>query len=77
MRVKLDLACELGGERRGGDDAQESVGQLGVDFQRRDPCCDVEGMLVHHRLEAVVGSHRGQRGVVRRRDGFMAAGAVV
>ena len=26
-------------------------------------------MLVHHRLEAVVGGHRGQRGVVGRGDG--------
>ena len=26
-------------------------------------------MLVHHRLEAVVGSHRGQRGVVARASG--------
>ena len=28
---------ELGGQRCGGDDAQESVGHLGVDLQRRDP----------------------------------------
>ena len=26
-------------------------------------------MLVHHRLEAVVGGHRGQRGVVGQGDG--------
>ena len=32
-----------------------SVGHLGVDLQRRDACCDVEGVLVHRRLEAVVG----------------------
>ena len=50
--------CELGGQRCGGHDAQESVGHLGVDLQRRDPCCDVEGVLVHHRLETVVGRHR-------------------
>ena len=30
-------ARELGGQRCGGDDAQESVGHLGVDLQRRDP----------------------------------------
>ena len=71
--------CELGGQRCGGDDAQESVGHLGVDLQRRDPCCDVEGVLVHHRLEAVVGGHRGQRGVVGRGDGAVHGchGAVV
>ena len=30
-------ARELGGQRRGGDGPQESVGHLGVDLQRRDP----------------------------------------
>ena len=30
-------ACELGGQHRGGDGPQESVGHLGVDLQRRDP----------------------------------------
>ena len=36
-------------------------------------------MLVHHRLEAVVGGHRGQRGVVGRGDGAVHGrrGAVV
>ena len=36
-------------------------------------------MLVHHRLEAVVGGHRGQRGVVGRGDGTVHGrrGAVV
>ena len=36
-------------------------------------------MLVHHRLEAVVGCHRGQRGVVGRGDGAVHGrrGAVV
>ena len=36
-------------------------------------------MLVHHRLEAVVGRHRGQRGVVGRGDGSVHGrrGAVV
>ena len=36
-------------------------------------------MLVHHRLEAVVGCHRGQRGVVGRDDGAVhdRRGAVV
>ena len=29
-------ACELGGQRRGGDGPQESVGHLGVHLQRRD-----------------------------------------
>ena len=58
----LASALELGGQRCGGDNAEESVGHLGVDLQRRDPCCDVEGVLVHHGLEAVVGCHRGQRG---------------
>ena len=29
--------CELGGQRCGGDDAQESVGHLGVDLQRCGP----------------------------------------
>ena len=54
------------------------VGHLG-DLQRRDPCCDVEGVLVHHRLETVVGCHRGQRGVVGRGDGAVhgCRGAVV
>ena len=45
------MTCRLGGQRCGGDDAQESVSHLGVDLQRRDPCCDVEGVLVHRRLE--------------------------
>ena len=45
-------------------DLQESVGHLGVDLQRRDPRRYVQGVLAHHRLEAVVGRHRGQRGVV-------------
>ena len=55
------------------------VGHLGVDLQRRDPRSDVEGVLVHHRLEAVVGGHRGQRGVVGRGDGAVhgCRGAVV
>ena len=43
---------------------QESVGHLGVHLQRRDPHRYVQGVLVHHRVEAVVGGHRGQRGVV-------------
>ena len=60
---------ELGGQRCGGHDAQESVGHLGVDLQRRDPRCNVEGVLVHHRLEAVVGGHCGQCGVVGQGDG--------
>ena len=47
-------ACELGGQRRGGDGPQESVGHLGVHLQRRDPRRYVQGVLVHHRLEAVV-----------------------
>ena len=36
-------------------------------------------MLVHHRLEAVVGGHRGQRGVIGRGDGTVHGrrGAVV
>ena len=36
-------------------------------------------MLAHHRLEAVVGGHRGQRGVVGRGDGTVHGrrGAVV
>ena len=46
-----------------GDDAQKSVGHLGVDLQRRDPC---KGVLVHHRLEAVVGGHRGQRALLAK-----------
>ena len=52
---------------------------LGVDLQRRDPCRYVWGVLVHHRLEAVVGRHRGQRGVVGRGDGAVhgRCGAVV
>ena len=35
--------------------------------------------MVHHRLEAVVGGHRGQRGVVGRGDGAVHGrrGAVV
>ena len=55
------------------------VGHFGVDLQRRDPRSDVEGVLVHHRLEAVVGGHRGQRGVVGRGDGAVhgCRGAVV
>ena len=61
-------ARELGGQRCGGH-AQDGVGHLGVDLQRRDPRSDVEGVLVHHGLEAVVGGHRGQRGVVGRGDG--------
>ena len=36
-------------------------------------------MLVHHRLEAAVGGHRGQRGVVGQGDGTVHGhrGAVV
>ena len=50
-----------------------------VSTSRRDPCCDVGGALVHHGLEAVVGCHRGQRGVVGRGDGAVHGchGAVV
>ena len=59
--------CELGGQRCAGD----SVGHLGVDLERRDPCRDVEGVLVHHRLEAVGGCHRG---VVGRGDGAVHGG---
>ena len=40
-------ACELGGQRRGGDGPQESVGHLGVHLQRRDPRRYVQGVLVH------------------------------
>ena len=52
---------------------------LGVHLQRRDPRRYVQGALVHHRLEAVVGGHRGQRGVVGRGDGAVHGrrGAVV
>ena len=65
-------ARELGGQRRGGDGPQESVGHLGVHLQRRDPRRYVQG--VHHRLEAVVGGHRGQRGVLAEAmEPFMAA----
>ena len=72
-------ASLLGGQRRGGDGPQESVGHLGVHLQRRDPRRYVQGVLVHHRLEAVVGGHRGQRGVVGRGDGAVHGrrGAVV
>ena len=72
-------ARELGGQRRGGDGPQESVGHLGVYLQRRDPRRYVQGALVHHRLETVVGGHRGQRGVVGRGDGTVHGrrGAVV
>ena len=72
-------ARELGGQCRGGDGPQESVGQLGVHLQWRDPRRYVQGVLVHHRLEAVVGGHRGQRGVVGRGDGTVhgRCGAVV
>ena len=68
--------CLLGGQRRSGDGPQESVGHLGV---RRDPRRYVQGVLVHHRLEAVVGGHRGQCGVVGRGDGTVHGrrGAVV
>ena len=61
------------------DGPQESVGHLGVHLQRRDPRRYVQGVLVHHRLEAVVGGHRGQRGVVGRGDGAVHGrrGAVV
>ena len=61
------------------DTTQESVGHLGVDLQRRDPCCDVEELLVHHHLEAAVGCHRDKRGVVGRGDGAVHGrrGAVV
>ena len=47
--------------------------------QRRDPCRYVQGVLVHHRLKAVVGGHRGQCGVVGRGDGTVHGrrGAVV
>ena len=45
-----------------------------VYFQRRDPCRYVQGALVHHRLEAVVGRHRGQRGVVGQGDGLARCG---
>ena len=38
------------GQRRGGDGPQES--HLGVHLQRRDPRRYVQGVLVHHRLEA-------------------------
>ena len=44
------MARKLGGQ------PQESVGHLGVYLQRRDPRRYVQGVLVHHRLEAVVGS---------------------
>ena len=48
--------------------------QQTCNLQRRDSRRYVQGVLVHHRLEAVVGGHRGQRGVVGRGDGaFMAA----
>ena len=50
------LARELGGQRRSGDGPQESVGHLGAHLQRRDPCRYVQGVLVHHRLEATVAS---------------------
>ena len=43
-----------------------TAGHLCVHLQRRDPRRYVQGVLVHHRLEAVVGGHRGQRGVVGR-----------
>ena len=53
------LVRKLGGQHRGGDGPQESVGHLGVD---------------HHRLEAVVGRHRGQRGLLAEAmEPFMAA----
>ena len=73
------VASLLGGQRRGGDGPQESVGHLGVHLQRRDPRRYVQGVLVHHRLETVVGGHRGQRGVVGRGDGAVHGrrGAVV
>ena len=48
---------------------RRALAAFGADLQRRDPCCDVEGVLVHHGLEAVVGSRRGQHGVVRQGDG--------
>ena len=64
-----ETARELGGQRRSGDGPQESVGHLGVHLQRRDPRRYVQRVLAHHRLEAVVGGHRGQRGVVGRGDG--------
>ena len=73
------MARELGGQCCGGDGPQESVGHLGVHLQRRDPRRYVSGVPVHHRLEAVVGGHRGQRGVVGRGDGAVHGrrGAVV
>ena len=37
------LARKLGGQRRGGDGPQESVGHLGVHLQRRDPCLGSAG----------------------------------
>ena len=49
--------------------AVTGVGYIGVHLQRCDPRRYVQGVLVHHRLEAVVGGHRGQRGVVGRGDG--------
>ena len=44
-----------------------------------DPRRYVQGVLAHHRLEAVVGGRRGQRGVVGRGDGTVHGrrGAVV
>ena len=56
-RVRLGgvPARELGGQRRGGDGPQESVGHLGVHLQRRDPRRYVQGVLVHGRRDAVVG----------------------
>ena len=46
--------------------ARESVGHLGVHLQRRDPRRYVQGVLVHHRLEAVVGGHLAWRCWPRR-----------
>ena len=40
---------------------QESVGHLGVHLQRRDPRRYVQGVLVHHRLEAVVAAQLASR----------------
>ena len=61
--------CAQCSKRRGSDGPQESVGHLGVHLQRRDPRRYVQGALVHHRLKAVAGGHRGQRGAVHGRRG--------
>ena len=48
-------------------------------LERKMPFLSLNIVLVHHRLEAVVGGHRGQRGVVGRGDGTVHGrrGAVV